>query len=78
MKNLRVEVIGSETLEKNMEVLTRNVERKVAKLLLNKFRFLFNDWSLADVHYVEIFVTFPRVAQNGCSGVLMGFSLLEN
>ena len=58
--------------------LTHHVEKKIAKVLPDRFSIMFDGWSSAGTYYVGIYATFPSVKSVGYDSVCLAFSPLEN
>ncbi len=64
-QNVRHTPISVATIMKYIEKLTKKVEQKIGRLLLNKFALIFNGWTKGDTHYLGIFATYPFKSEKG-------------
>ncbi len=78
IRQSKYESINHKTLGKYMQMLTERVERKISRLLPDKFALVFDGRSASDTHYVAMFATFPTSNENGYDKVLLAFSPFED
>lgn len=66
------------TLTKYRNGLTKVVERKIAKLLPDKFALIFDGWTKNLTHYVSLCIIFPSKDGIGYRKVLLAFLPFQN
>jgi len=67
--NSKLKPTCSKTLKLAMDVVTREVEAHVAKILPNVFALIFDGWSAGDTHFVAIFASFMQQVSVFVKGV---------
>lgn len=76
--HMRYERLSVTSLMKYLMKITVCVEKKIARLLPNKFALVFDGWSGGETHYVSVFASIPADTPIGYRNVLLAMSPLEN
>lgn len=77
-RHIKYKPMTYHTFIKYMSRLTATVEKKIAKLLPNKFALVIDGWSSSGTHYLAVFATFASSNSKEYSSILLGFSPFED
>ena len=72
----RYEPISEYTLRKYLDLVTRSVERKITKVLPDRFAIIIDGWIKASTLYVGVFATYASEELGNFHQVLLAFSPL--
>lgn len=71
-------LISEKTLKKYMNLLTKEVEKKITNLLPSKFCLVLDGWTKKSTHFVGVFASYYSHSPGGYNMVLLSFSPLLN
>ena len=70
----RLQPISVTTLKTYMDLLTREVEKKISLVLPAKFSLVVDGWTKKSTHFIGIFATYPAQNEVGYEYALLSFS----